>query len=51
MLKVFKHFPVKKCNQLISKTISKTISRSLFDYKDPFYLEKQLSKISFQFYA
>jgi hypothetical protein len=47
MLKVFKHFPVKKCNQLISKTIS----RSLFDYKDPFYLEKQLSKISFQFYA
>lgn len=35
MLKVFKHFPVKKCNKLIS--------RSLFDYKDPFYLEKQLS--------
>jgi glutaryl-CoA dehydrogenase len=35
MIKVFKYFPVKKYNQLIS--------RSLFNYKDPFYLEKQLS--------
>ena len=35
MIRVFKSFPVKKYNQLIS--------RSLFDYKDPFYLEKQLS--------
>ena len=35
MLKVFNFFPIKKYNQIIS--------RSFFDYKDPFYLEKQLS--------
>jgi glutaryl-CoA dehydrogenase len=35
MIKALKLFPVKKYNQLIS--------RSLFDYKDPFFLEKQLS--------
>jgi hypothetical protein len=35
MIKLFKNIPIKKYNQIIS--------RSLFDYKDPFYLEKQLS--------
>jgi glutaryl-CoA dehydrogenase len=35
MLKVFNFFPIKKYKKLIC--------RSFFDYKDPFYLEKQLS--------
>jgi glutaryl-CoA dehydrogenase len=35
MIKLFKNVPNKKYNQIIS--------RGLFDYKDPFYLEKQLS--------
>ncbi len=35
MMKLLKFFPAKKYNQIIF--------RSLFDYKDPFYLEKQLS--------
>ena len=35
MIRVSKFFPVKKYNQIIS--------RSLFDYKDPFFLETQLS--------
>jgi glutaryl-CoA dehydrogenase len=34
-MKLLKFFPAKKYNQIIF--------RSLFDYKDPFYLEKQLS--------
>jgi len=35
MMKIIKTFPIKKYNQIIC--------RGLFDYKDPFYLEKQLS--------
>ena len=35
MIRVSKFFPVKKYNQIIS--------RSLFDYKDPFFLDKQLT--------
>jgi hypothetical protein len=35
MIKLFKNVPNKKYNQIIS--------RDLFDYKDPFYLQKQLS--------
>jgi glutaryl-CoA dehydrogenase len=35
MLRILKSVPLRKYNQIIS--------RSLFDYKDPFYLEKQLT--------
>lgn len=35
MINIFKYFPVKKYNKIIS--------RNLFKYEDPFFLEKQLS--------